>query len=41
MPPNCPLPNLDVADHRIDTMVNRLVAAMVVALGLLFAALHC
>jgi len=26
--------------YRIDTMVNRLVAAMVVALGVLFAALH-
>jgi len=27
-------------ERRIDTMVNRLVAAMVVALGVLFAALH-
>jgi hypothetical protein len=27
-------------DHKIDTMVNRIVAAMVVALTILFAALH-
>jgi len=27
-------------ERRIDTMVNRLVAAMVVAIGVLFAALH-
>ena len=27
-------------EHKIDTMVNRLVAAMVVALGVVFAALH-
>ena len=27
-------------ERRIDTMVNRLVAAMVIALGVLFAALH-
>jgi len=27
-------------EHKIDTMVNRLVAAIIVALGVLFAALH-
>jgi len=27
-------------EHKIDTMINRLVAAMVITLGVLFAALH-
>jgi hypothetical protein len=27
-------------EHKIDTMVNRVVAAIVVAIGILFAALH-
>jgi cytochrome c556 len=31
---------LQGVDHKIDTMVNRIVAAMVVALTILFAALH-